>query len=160
MQRIAEQAGVSRVTLHRHGVSRESLLAVFAERGIERYRAALWPAITSPADGGERLHEALIALCDLAEENLDLLVALRARSDRVFHEEAEEALTRSVFTEPLERVLRDGAADGSLRQVDPIEYATVLGWTYIHLRTGHRWPAQRARDTTIDVALSGLTARD
>src|SRR5712691_2532581 len=72
------------------------------------------------------------------EANLELLVALQAHTDAVFHEEGEQPLTRSVFTEPLERLLRDGAADGSLRDVDPVEMATVLfnlvGWTYIHLR--------------------------
>jgi hypothetical protein len=31
-----------------------------------------------------------------------------------------------VFTEPLEKLLREGIADGSLRDVDPVETATVL----------------------------------
>jgi hypothetical protein len=51
-----------------------------------------------------------------------------------------------VFTDPIERILRDGIADGSLRPVDPLETATVLfslvGWTCIHLRTGHAWSAR------------------
>lgn len=161
VERIAEEAGVSRVTLHRRGVSRKSLLAAFAARVTAQYQSAMWPVITGPEDGRSRLHAALAALCDLAEENLDLLIALRAQSDRIFHEEAEEALTRSVFTAPFERVLRDGATDGSLRAVDPLEYATVLfnlvGWTYVHLRTGHGWPPERARHATFDVALNGLT---
>jgi hypothetical protein len=55
---------------------------------------------------------------------MSLLVALRAQSDGVFHRQGEEeALTRSVFTEPLERLLRDGIADGSLREVEPLETA-------------------------------------
>jgi len=45
-----------------------------------------------------------------------------------------------VFTESLERLLRDGIADGTLRPEDLRESATVLfnlvGWTYIHLRSG------------------------
>jgi hypothetical protein len=53
-----------------------------------------------------------------------------------------------VFTEPLEKLLREGAADGRLRDVDPVQTATVLfnlvGWTYIHLRTGHGWRPERA----------------
>ena len=58
-------------------------------------------------------------------------------------------LTRASFTEPVERILRDGAADGSLRAVeDPAETATVLfnliGWTYRHLRRGHGWTPERA----------------
>jgi hypothetical protein len=90
-----------------------------------------------------------------------LLVALRAQSDGIFHrEDAEEALTRTVFTEPLEKLLRDGTADGSVRAVDPAEMATVLfnlvGWTYIHLRTGHGWKPERALRATLDPVLHGL----
>jgi len=162
IERIAHEAGVSRVTLHRRGVTKDGLLAALAERAIEQYRRALWPALTASGSAAERLQLALSALCESAEENLELLVALRAQADAVFHEPGLEPLTRSVFTEPLERLLRDGAADGSLRVVDPLEYATVVfnlvGWTYIHLRTGHAWPPERARGSVIDVALHGLAA--
>jgi hypothetical protein len=65
-----------------------------------------------------------------------------------------------VFTEPLERLLRDGAADGSLAVVDPLEEATVLfnlvGWTYVHLRTGHGFAPERARRGVLDPVLHGL----
>lgn len=162
LERIAEQAGVSRTTLHRRGVSRESILARLAEEATESYRRALWPALTSPGSGAERLEAALLALCAVAEENLELLVALGEQTDAVFHEDGEEAMTRTPFTEPLERLLLDGAADGSLRSLEPREYATVLfnlvGWTYIHLRTRHGWAAERARSATLDVALNGLAA--
>ena len=162
-ERIAREAGVTRVTLHRRGVSKDTLLEEFARGATERYRTALWPAVMGEGSGADRLGTALTALCESAEENLDLLVALRAQSDRVFHEEGEEPLTRSVYTEPLERLLRDGMGDGSLRSdLDPLEHATVLfnlvGWTYIHLRTGHRWPPRRARGAVIDIALSGVRA--
>ena len=160
IERIAREAGLSRVTLHRRGVTKDLIVAALADRATEEYRAALWPVLTAPGDGRERLELALVALCESAEEHLELLVALNAQTDAVFHEPGPEALTRSVFTEPLERLLRDGAADGSLRAVDPVEYATVLfnlvGWTYIHLRTGHRWSPERAQRSTLDVAMNGL----
>lgn len=67
-----------------------------------------------------------------------------------------------MFTEPLEKLLREGIADGSLREVDPLVTATVLfnlvGWTYIHLRSGHAWSPQRARRATLDPVLHGLLA--
>lgn len=164
VERIAQEAGLSRVTLHRRGVTKDTVLAEFAERATERYREAMWPALMAPGSGRERLESALVSLCQSAEDNLELLVALRAQSDRVFHEEQDEPLTRSAFTEPLERLLRDGAGDGSLRAVDPVEYATVLfnlvGWTYIHLRTGHGWKPARARRAMLDIALEGLVPAD
>lgn len=89
-----------------------------------------------------------------------LLLALPARTDAIFHHEEDEAMTRSVFTDPLEKLLREGIADGSLRPVDRLETATVLfnlvGWTYIHLRTGHGWKPDRARRATLDPVLHGL----
>lgn len=161
LERIAEAAGVSRTTLHRRGVSRESILHSLGEEAAEAYRRALWPALTNAGSGRERLGLALNALCEVAEENLELLLALGSQTDAVFHEDGEdERATRSPFTEPLERLLRDGAADGTLRELDPSEYATVIfnvvGWTYIHLRARHGWAADRARLATLDIALHGV----
>jgi len=161
MERIATEAGVSRVTLHRQGVTKDRLFADLVVAATERYRAAVWPALTGEGPGAQRLEQALTALCSVADEELELLVALRAQSDAVFHEPGEdEQLTRSVFTEPLERILRDGTADGTVRPGDAVERATVLfnlvGWTYVHLRTDHRWSAERARRVTLDLALRGV----
>ena len=159
-ERIAAEAGISRVTLHRRGVSRDTILAELATRAADSYRAAMWPVLTGPGAAAERLAAALEAICEQAEEHLDLLVALQAQADAVFHEPGDEPLTRTVFTEPLERILRDGAQDGTLREVEYAEVATVLfnlvGWTYIHLRTGHSWPAERARRNVLAIALDGL----
>lgn len=164
MERIARAAGRSRVTLHRHGVTKDTLLAALVDDAIGRYRAAMWPALTGSGAAPKRLELALRTLCEAAEAELELLVALRARSDAVFHDERPgEQLTRTVFTEPLERLLRDGIADGSLRaDLDPVEAATVLfnlvGWTYVHLRAGHGWPPRRARAATLSPVLHGLLA--
>lgn len=163
LERIASEAGVSRVTLHRNGVTKDGLLAELVTRATDDYRRAMWPALTGQGRGAERLAQALGALCESAERHMALLVALRAQSDRIFHRPGEEeVLTRSVFTEPLEKLLRDGIADGSLRAVDPLECATVLfnivGWTYIHLRANHGWPVERAQTATLEVALGGVAA--
>ncbi len=159
-ERIAREAGLSRITLHRRGVTKEAVLGALAERATRRYQDALWPALTAQGSAQERMALALDALCAAAEESLELLVALRSQTDAVFHGDEPEALTRSVYTEPLERLLRDGQVDGSLRTVDPLETATVLfnmvGWTYVHLRTGHRWSPDRSSRATIDIALHGL----
>jgi len=162
LERIAAEAGINRVTLHRRGVSKDGLLAELAARATEGYRRAMWPALTAAGTGAERLAQALEALCRAAEEHMALLVAVRTQSDGIFHRDEPEAMTRSVFTEPLERLLRDGAADASLRACDPMETATVLfnmvGWTYIHLRTGLGWPPERARRATLEPVLHGLLA--
>jgi AcrR family transcriptional regulator len=160
LERIAAEAGVNRATLHRRGVSKDDLLAQMAARGTEDYRQQMWPALTGSGSGAARLRLALEALCRSTEANLELLVALSGRTEGIFHRDEPEPLTRDVFTDPLARILQDGAADGSLRAVDVEETATVLfnmvGWTYMHLRTGHGWSAERARAATLDPLLGGL----
>src|SRR5262249_23834132 len=53
LERIAAEAGVNRVTLHRRGVSKDGLLAQLAARGTEVYQQQMWPALTGPGSGAE-----------------------------------------------------------------------------------------------------------
>lgn len=162
LQRISATAGVSRMTLHRRGVSKQDILRAIAE-GLEAdYREAIWPALVGTGTGAERLAHALELVCGVTERNLAMLEALPAASHDA--NAGAGALTRPVFTEPLARLLLDGAADGSLTELDPQETATVLfnlvGHTYRHLRTGHRWSARRAREGVIALVMRGVVARE
>jgi AcrR family transcriptional regulator len=164
LERIAEAAGVSRMTLHRRGVSREDLLRLLQAALEDEYRAALWPPLTARGDGRARLELALVAECEVVERHLELFEAMSAGArSAVFHEQGGRGLTREVFVEPLRRILADGAADGSLRETDVDETATVLfnlvGFSYRHLRTGHAWDAERARAGVLEIALRGVASR-
>jgi AcrR family transcriptional regulator len=164
LQRLADESGVSRMTLHRRGVSRELLLGALAGQLEREYREALWPALTASGSALERLELGLASLCGVVDANLALLEAFgNAERDVVFHEAGKPALTKEVFTEPVRRLLEDGAADGSLAVEDPEETATVLfnlvGHTYRHLRTGHGWSPKRAREGVLGLALQGVVAR-
>ncbi|HEX7300516.1 MAG TPA: TetR family transcriptional regulator [Solirubrobacteraceae bacterium] len=164
LERIAAEAGVSRMTLHRRGVTRPALLAALAERLETAYRSAMWPALTARGTGRDRLALALAGFCDALEANLEVLSALaEADHDAIFHEEGPRGLTRAGFTEPIRRLLDDGTADGSLVADDPEETATLVlnlvSWTYRHLRRGHGWTPERARDGVLRIALDGLAAR-
>ncbi len=163
LERIAEEAGVSRMTLHRHKVSREAVLRALVERLEHQHREAMLEALAAPGEACERLRRAMAAECDLAEKNLNLTDALGAAArDAIYHEDGLPALTRESFTAPYRRLLIDGAADGSLRATDPDEMATVLinlvTHTYGHLRRGHAWDPQRAREAVCSVALDGVSA--
>jgi AcrR family transcriptional regulator len=163
MERIAAEAGVSRMTLHRRGVTREGLLGALAERLEDEYRAGMWPAMTARGTGRERLEQALAGYCDAVEANLEVLAALaEADHDAIFHEGGPRGLSKPSFTEPIRRLLQDGAADGSLVADDPDETATLVlnlvSWTYRHLRRGHGWSEERARDGVLRIALDGVAA--
>lgn len=164
MEQLAGELGVSRMTLHRRGLTRAVIVGLLRARLAHEEREALWPALVAGGNGRERLELALRGQCAVAERNLALAEALAGDArDTIYHDEGDGALTRSEFTDPLRRLLLDGAGDGSLaRQNDPDEVATVLynlvGWTYHHLRVGHRWTAGRAEDAVVRIALDGVAA--
>lgn len=164
LERIGAEAGMSRATIYRRGVTREELVAALTGQAAETFRDAMWPALAGAGTAAERLRAALTALCETADRHLYLLAGMFLAHGEVFHQPGPDALTVDVFAQPFERLLRDGAADGTLRAVPPTVTATVLfntvGWGYIHLRASHEWPAERARDAVLDLTLHGLLTDD
>jgi AcrR family transcriptional regulator len=162
LERISAAAGISRMTLHRRGLSKRDILRAVAEQFESEHREAMYQALVAPGTARQRLELALELQCELADRNLVALEALSGPARAaIFHEPGPEALTRAVFVQPLERLLLDGAADGSLAVLeDPRETATVVyntvAHTYRHLRTGHGWSPARAREGVTRLVLEGL----
>jgi AcrR family transcriptional regulator len=158
---LAKAVGVSRMTLHRHGTSKEAALAQLRELLVTEHRAAALTALTATGTARERMRLALHGVCDVDERYLATIDSLAEDLAGVFHEEGEgPVMTRNEFTEALRRILEDGRADGTLRSSDPLEDATLLfnaaGWTYRHLRLGHRWTAEHARERVTELLLHGV----
>ncbi len=156
LERVAERAGRSRVTLWRQGVTQEALL--------DGLRDAMWPTLADSGSGADRLRVALDALCDIADRHLQLLTV----SDDAFHLASQRVrdITGQAFSflDPFSTALRAGAADGSLKLPDGAVadladalFNTVC-WGYVHLRRRHGWPDARARRPVLDIALAGLGA--
>ncbi len=159
-ERVAERAGMSRVTTWRQGITRERLIGALLDRLGVDFRETLWPVLTADGDGAQRLRLGLERLCDVVDRHIPLLVA----SDRAFHHGFREqhGAAGVNFVDPFARFLSEGAADGSLRPVegDLLETAEVVFntvcWTYLHLRSAHEVPSTRARTLVIDLVLRGL----
>lgn len=139
----------------------EALLADTAQQ----YLNAVLPAMTIPGNAAERLQSVLEATFTVVDDHLALLAGLFARQDSIFHVAAEgdaPVATSALFTAPLARLLRDGAVDRSLREVDdPDATAAVLfnvgGWGYVHLRHAQRWTREQATHAVLELVLPGLT---
>jgi AcrR family transcriptional regulator len=155
---------VSRVTLYRRGASKARVAAALREELAREERLALWPALTGDGTGRERLEATLRAYCGATERHLELFeIVSDSLGDTVYHEEGDDVLTRGEFTDPIRRLLLDGATDGTLREVaDVDETATVVyntvGWIYQHLRRGHGWTPDRASRAVVSLVVDGLAA--
>jgi len=166
LARLADAAGVSRMTLHRRGVTVAGLIAGLSLRAAAELKDALFPVLTATGPAATRLEQALNAVYQVADRNLPLLAGLFAGDEGVFHAAPDDSgalPTHEVFTAPFAKLLADGAADGTLReQPDPTEAAAVLfntaGWGYVQLRHAQRWPAARARAGVNALVLDGLRA--
>jgi len=157
LQSVAERAGLSRVTAWRQAASKDHIVDALLARLAADYRDALWPILTAPGTGAERLERTLDAVCDVADRHLPLLLA----SDTAFHRAAEGISPPFSFTEPLTRLIRDGVADRSLAPSEDCETTgdvvfNAVCWPYVHLRGRHGWTPARARGLLIRLIMTGL----
>jgi len=156
LERVAERVGRSRVTLWRQGLTREVLLNALLDALADDYRKAMWPVLTANGTGRELLVRATGAFCDVIDRHLPLVLA----SDTIFHHEQERGGS-VVYIEPFERLLRDGAADGSLHphgRIDDVAEILMVsvGLSYAHMRGRHHWSKARTRRIILDLVLRGI----
>jgi AcrR family transcriptional regulator len=157
---IAATAGLNRVTLYRRGLTTKDLLGAAALAAAEEFRRRALEPLTGPGTAAVRLGALLETMYDLADSHLALLAGLYDGPTAAFHlggtSDDDDVITRLEYTEPFERLLRDGTLDGTLTSDDPHTDAELVfntaGWSYVHLRRSHRWPPERARPAVTRIA--------
>ena len=123
LERIAEEAGLSRMTLHRHGLGRDEIFSLLG-RGLRarlpgRRRGGVRPA----RHGCRAARRGLAAVCDASERHLSFLRGLDEEADtRLFH---EQGVSRAGYVSPIEQVIRDGIDERSFRRVPVPSTATL-----------------------------------
>ena len=160
LERVAERADRSRVTLWRQGVTKDTLITGLLQRLTDDFQSTFWPVLTGAGSGRERLEASIQALFDVADRHLDLL----AISDQVFHwaaERCEFPAGSMGFLGPFVGALRLGAEDGSLRLPGRTEESAdvvfnTACWGYVHLRHRHRWSRARARTQVTAILIHGV----
>jgi AcrR family transcriptional regulator len=164
IEELAAAAGLSRMTLHRRGIGKEELREALAELLAEEFRGAALPALAAGGPATDRLRAALEGICRVDERYLGLIDGLGDDLDPIFHESGDgEVLTKGSLTEAIRRILEDGASEGTLDPgEDAEETATLLfnaaGWTYRHMRLGHRWDVDRARTRVVGLIVAGASS--
>jgi AcrR family transcriptional regulator len=113
LERVAERAQRSRVTLWRQGVTKETLITGLLQRLTDDFQQEFWPVLNGSGSGRDRLSASLEALFEIADRHLDLL----AVSDQVFHWAAQRCDFpggAQGFMGPFVGSLRQGSEDGTL----------------------------------------------
>lgn len=156
LERVAEVAGKARSTLWRQGLTTDVLLGALLGELAEDFRETMYPLLTAPGTGLERLTRGLEALCELLDRHLPLLLA----TDEAFHQDTAPGVPPD-YLHPFIQFFREGARDGSLPEVADVVHAAdlafnALAWPYVHLRGRHEWPADEARDAVVGIVLYGI----
>ena len=160
LERVAEAAGRARSTLWRQGLTIEVLVSSLTGALAADFRRSMFPILTTHGTGRNRLERGLVALCELLDRHLPLMLA----TDEAFHQETAPGQPPD-YLHPFIQFLREGEADGSLAPGDDVVEAAdvafnAVAWTYVHLRGRHGWSAERAAARVVGVVLDGLAAHE
>lgn len=117
---IAEATGIPKATIYYHLDGKNAVLEFLLGDLLDMIAGAVGVAVSTDEDARTRLEAAVAAQLGVMVEHPFLCRALVGDLGRATRlPDLAEAL-RSAFYEPIEKLLSDGVADGSLRQVaDP-----------------------------------------
>lgn len=124
---IAEATGIPKATLYYHLEGKNGVLEFLLTDLLEMISGGVGLAMSSTDDARTRLEAAVTAQLGVMLEHPFLCRALVGDLGRATRLPDLAVALRSAFFEPIEQLLNDGVADGSLRQVeDPNAVATSI----------------------------------
>ncbi len=162
---VAKRIGVPRATLYYYFAGKEDVLAFLFRDTLAAMADAVAIAADGDGDARQRLAGVLTAQLQVMADQPAVCRALIAdlgRAGRI--PDIAQAIT-DAFYSPVERVLREGAADGSLRPVtDPLAVSVaVFGAVIIsglsHLVLAGGLPVRQVVEQLTDLLLVGLDPR-
>lgn len=163
MERIAEVADVSKVTLYRYFPVKEALLRHVIHRELRQAWPDLQPELTLQPPGRARLarfFDAHALWCEAHKAYLPHYVRFRMSDTRLPDGGHERSGMDRIFTE----LIAQGQAAGDLRADIPAEQL-AMHLQFVHLATLLRWlstPGSQLRDELarmLDLVCTGMGAR-
>ena len=129
---VAEQAGVSRVTVYAHFPTREALLAAVLQRAVNHARSALEAA--EPHTG--TAVEALDRIIAVAWRELDRNRAI-AQATAEHLVSADVLRTHDAAIQPIRELIERGRADGAFRTDLPTDWLVTSFFALLHACGDH-----------------------
>lgn len=126
---IAEVTGIPKATIYYHLDGKNGVLEFLLGDLLDLVAGAVGVAVTGPEDARTRLEAAVVAQLGVMFEHPFLCRALVGDLGRATRLPELSLAIHAAFFEPIERLLGEGVADGSLRRVaDPSTVAmSVFG---------------------------------
>jgi len=117
---IAEVTGIPKATIYYHLDGKNGVLQFLLGDMLDLVAGAVGVAVSGPEDARTRLEAAVVAQLGVMLEHPFLCRALVGELGRMARLPELALAVRTTFFEPIEQLLAEGVADGSLRQVaDP-----------------------------------------
>ena len=114
---IAEATGIPKATIYYHLDGKNAVLEFLLSDLLDMIAGAVGVAVLSAEDARTRLEAAVVAQLGVMLEHPFLCRALVGDLGRATRLPELALALRAAFYEPIEQLLADGVADGSLRQV-------------------------------------------
>jgi AcrR family transcriptional regulator len=162
---VAEATGVPKATLYYYFSGKEDLLAFLPRDTLAAMADAVAIAADGDGDARDRLGRVLTAQLTVMAEQPAVCRALIADLGRAGRIPDIAQAIADAFYRPVERLLREGAAEGSLRAVDNPTAAAVAIFGAVtisglsHLVLGGGLPVSEVVGQLTDLLLRGLDAR-
>ncbi len=166
IEELAEASGIPKATLYYYFTGKEEILAFLLTDLLTEIAGAVAVASEAPGTARERLVGIVTAQLRVMATQPAVCQALLADLGRAGRVPEIAVAVADAFYTPVERVLAEGAADGSLRKVqDPVATSmaifgavTITGLHYL-IRGTPLDPKQAAKHLT-GVLLDGLARKD
>ena len=166
MQRIAEAAGIAKGTVYLYFETKQDLFLATVTHAVERLAERIDAEVENAAGPVDKIRAVVRAYFRFFDEDRALVeILVQERGEAMG--QAEQAYFR-VFSENawrLERIIRDGSAQGMFRRLKPKQAAGILadlltGTIYAHVLGARRGSTSRAAGAVTDFMLHGILAQE
>lgn len=157
---IAAKVGISKVTLYKHAGSKEELLCRVFERTIQSFRSGLREIVEQPVPADDKLRRIIQHQVKLLSTHLPFLTVFFSEEGNLPpHMAKRAAREKREYDRAIERVVREGIAEGRFRDLPPtLLVFSLLGmcnWLYKWYRPEGRLSPEEIAAIFIDLLEHG-----